>query len=132
MSRGQRCGLFVSMLVVVSVPLGCGGGGGSASSGIDPARQVGSLDDTERATLCDWTNGLLGGYDHTIACGPSLNRMSDSSQMECTQRLAVFTACTFTVREYETCARSIAATVCEPNPGGETPECWDYETCIGP
>jgi len=131
MSRTGR--LFVgAALLALCGPLACGGGGSASSSGIDPARQVASLSDVDRATLCDWSNGLLGGYDHTIDCGPGFTRRSDSSQVDCTQRLATFTGCDFIVRDYETCLRGIAATVCELNPGGATPECQAYETCIGP
>ena len=122
----------VVAVLALCAPLACGSGGGTPSSGIDRSRQVASLDDTERATLCDWANGLLGGYAHTITCGPGLERRSDATQMACTQRLAVFTGCDLSVGDYEICMRAIAATVCELNPGGNAPECEAYETCLGP
>jgi len=120
---------LVSVLALCAA-VACGGHEPS-TSGIQPARRVGSLDDAERATLCDWTNGLLGGYDHETVCGPTLSRTSDSSQQECTARLSRFTGCDQTVRDYEICVRGIAATICELNPGGEGPECSAYDTCIG-
>ena len=119
-------------MLALCTPLACGGGSDTPSSGIDRSRLVGSVDDTERATLCDWANGLLGGYAHTITCGPSFERNSDATQMQCTDRLAAFTGCALSVGDYEICMRAIAATVCELNPGGNAPECDAYETCLGP
>jgi len=75
-------GRLASVVAVLALcaPLACGGGGGGTpSSGIDRSRQVASLDDIERVTLCDWSNGLLGGYAHTITCGPNLMRNSDAT-----------------------------------------------------
>ena len=116
--------------VVLCAQLACGASaGGTTTSGIEPAKPVGQLTDPERATLCDWTNGLLGGYDKTFDCGMGVSRGSDETQMQCTTRLTGFTSCPLNVDDYETCVRRLAALFCAQEP--MVPECDVYFGCLG-
>ena len=123
-----RC-LAIALLLALCPALGCGEGDLTAGSGIDPDRQVGSLNDTERAALCDWTNGLSGGYGHDIVCTDGRTRPVDDTQQDCLLRFSSFDTCPIEVRVYEACIRHITATACDLNPAS-TPECDVYIGCV--
>jgi hypothetical protein len=122
-------GLAIALILALCPAAACGGGGLTASSGIDPDRQVGSLNDTERAALCDWTSSLSGGYGRDIVCSDGQTRPVDDTQQDCLQRFSSFDTCRIEVRVYEACVRHIFATACAPDPVS-TPECDVYLGCV--
>ena len=123
--------LGIALMLALGTAPACGGGL-TAGSGIEPDLQVVSLNDTERATVCDWTNSLSGGYGHDIVCSDGRTRPVDGTQQDCLQRLSSLgSTCPLPVREYEAWIRSIYANACAAEPG-TPPECEVYFGCLGP
>ncbi len=94
-------GLIVVMLGVLAI--GCGGssGGGGGSSGVSSGKRLDSLTAAEKATICDWINGKLGGYGATMDCGNGVTLEADASQADCVA--AAPTSCSATVAQAEAC-----------------------------
>jgi hypothetical protein len=96
--------------VALALALGCSGGEGG-SSGVDGGKAVSGLDDGEKAALCDWLNGRLGGgYDKPILCGAETIDHTDRSQAECVQG---FPSCAATVSQFERCVGKLIDTKCD-------------------
>lgn len=82
----------------------------SSSSGVDKSKTIAAIDDTEKGQICDWANGLLGGYGHPITCSGQTVDTTDASQADCVQD---FPACDATVGAYESCISMLAANECD-------------------
>ena len=94
--------------VLVATAFGCGSGGGS---GVDGAKSIAALESADKAALCDWMNGKLGGgYDKPIVCGSETIDHTDDSQAECVQD---FPSCVATVAQFETCVGRFIDTKCD-------------------
>lgn len=89
-----------------------GGSGGTAGTGntdlpdIDPNKLVSDLSDQEKAELCDWMVGLLGGYGMTTQC-PAGSVSTYPSQEVCVAAGLSFRCDTVTVGDVEACQLSM-------------------------
>jgi len=57
-------------------------GGDAGLPSIDPATNLRSITATQKGELCDWVNGVLGGYGTEINCGAGTIR-NDRDQAQC-------------------------------------------------
>jgi hypothetical protein len=92
----------------------CGGGSElGPSTGIDRSKTAGSLDSTEAAILCDWSNGKQGGYGRSVSC-PSGQQTTDSSKASCLSGIPLLTSfCpALTVGDAEDCVNAIGTDLC--------------------
>jgi hypothetical protein len=98
------------------------------TSGLDPTRTLSSLNDEERADLCDHTAVLFGGYDayHTCADGTVVHYRAN--QQECTRGFQNRT-CAATVGEAEECVRLQSRSDCTIATL-ESPACKALARCV--
>jgi hypothetical protein len=105
-----------TFFVLVIVFLGCssssssnsssGGGGGSDECGVSGAKILAAVTDAEKATICDCTNQIEGGYGKSFACDGGITISNKKDQAAC---IAAWTPCTnATVAEGVACAHAVA------------------------
>jgi hypothetical protein len=102
----------VVLLVALS---GWGCGGGSGGIGVDPAKPFSATSDTDKARLCDWFAGQLGGYGAAPTCARGLVS-SPQTQQDCVLH---FPSCDVTVGQYVACLETVfaAQAICGADPG---------------
>jgi len=89
-----------SVLVACSSP-------SSSGSGLDRAKPLLALTETDKRTLCDWAAGEAGGYGakRTGACdGGTETQTFAKTQDECVKSLAIKSTCPADVGDAEDCA----------------------------
>jgi hypothetical protein len=69
---------------------------------IDTNRDIQDLTNAERGALCDWSQGMLGGYNHTTDCGHNIMVQTYRDQAQCIT-VAFPAGCSITVAEWENC-----------------------------
>src|SRR5262245_51557398 len=77
----------------------------------DDAGNVKTLQDltlNERRELCDWSNGILGGYGKITMCEAGLV-MNQRNQEQC---IIEYPACYATVDQWIECQKKIATDIC--------------------
>jgi hypothetical protein len=89
---------------------GTGAGGSAGAPGgrpnVDPNADVKDLDPSEKATLCDWSQGLRGGYGVTTDCGNQMMRKTYDSQAQCLA-IEFMGDCELSVGEWEACQEAL-------------------------
>jgi hypothetical protein len=85
-----------------------GGSSGAPSSrpNVDQNADVKDLDASEKATLCDWSQGLRGGYGVVSDCGNQMMRKTYDSQAQCLA-IEFMGDCDLSVGEWETCQEAL-------------------------
>ncbi len=96
-----------------------GTAGSSASSGssstvaLDPSAQIASLTSAQKAQLCDWEAGRLGGYGTTTTCPTGSGIGLYTSQAECVATFATsLDTCQATVQDEYNCVNDLAVSPC--------------------
>ncbi len=75
---------------------------------IDPSTPFVTLTSSQIGQVCDWQEGLLGGYGAVVAC-PSGNTDNFTNQAQCVEALTFSPGgCTMTFGEYEACVEARA------------------------
>lgn len=87
---------------------GAGGSGGSLSGApnVDPNGNVSELSAAEKADLCDWSQGLRGGYGVVTDCGNQMMRKTYDSQAQCLA-IEFMGDCELSVGEWEACQEAM-------------------------
>jgi hypothetical protein len=111
-----------------------GDDGGSASStgtaALDPTAPIATLTPAEKAELCDWEAGRLGGYGTTTTC-PSgdVGIAVPTSQADCVAGFATSTnTCQATVQDDYDCVNLLVEDPCLSTLDSE-PECQPIISC---
>ncbi len=108
----------------IALVAGCGGGSSSNPPPVDGTKQISSVSAADKASLCDWFAGLVGGYGTPETC--SMAQLSaPTDQADC---LSSFPSCAVPVSTFETCVQAMvsAQQTCTPQAmtAAETsPEC---------
>jgi hypothetical protein len=89
--------------LVLSTAAGCGGGGGG--SGVDGTKSISTVGDADKASLCDWFAGTVGGYGAPDTCADGFIS-APPTKTEC---IATFPTCAVTVDQFEACVTKIVA-----------------------
>jgi len=100
----------------------------SSGSGIDRAKPVIALTETEKRTLCDWAAGAAGGYGAKRAAecdGGTDTVQFAKTQDDCVKGLAFRSTCAAHVGEAEDCViAKYAGDVCAD--GGDACKAFDH------
>ena len=91
------------------------GNAGGNASGLSRTLMVASLSASQALTLCDWTNGKMGGYGRQVTCedGGATDGTDPSAEV-CVESLPqVGVLCpTLTVADLEDCVNAIGTNLC--------------------
>jgi hypothetical protein len=122
----------IGILAVLIAPA-CGSSSGSTSvgtsSGLPRASTVASLNATQDATLCDWSNAKEGGYGRSFNCPDGGQMMSDPDQASCVGTIMlVGSSCpSLTVGDIEDCGNASGTNLCSvPTLAG----CAVFNACV--
>jgi len=80
------------------------------TSGVDETKKLSELNATEKAQLCDWEAGILGGYNHKTTCSGGSSTTNAASQSACVSKMPA--TCEATVQEIEDCSKIDAKDPC--------------------
>lgn len=104
----------------------CGGG-----SSVSSSKRFNELSENEIAELCKWTVKLYGGEGKEIDCGAA-GKGTVMTINDCVYDAAQITQCTFTVAQYETCARALSKDLCNfETVLAQSNDCEPVRTCNG-
>jgi hypothetical protein len=111
-------------------PGAAGNTGANTVAGVSRTKMVSTLNDTEKAALCDWYAPQVGGYGTAPTCSMALIS-APASQSAC---LADFPTCTATVGNLADCFTKViqAQTACTNVTGAavSTPACASASACL--
>jgi hypothetical protein len=85
------------------------GGSGGGMSGVpsaDPSTDVKDLSQTQKGELCDWSQGLRGGYGVVADCGNQMMRKTYDSQAQCLA-IEFMGDCELSVGEWAACQEAL-------------------------
>ena len=85
---------------------GGSGGGVSGAPNVDPSTDVKDLSQAEKGELCDWSQGLRGGYGVVSDCGNQMMRKTYDSQAQCAA-IEFMGDCDLSVGEWEACQEAL-------------------------
>ncbi|HSY20623.1 MAG TPA: hypothetical protein VK841_00820 [Polyangiaceae bacterium] len=111
-----------------------GDDGGSASSSgtaaLDPSAFIATLTPAQKAELCDWQAGQLGGYGTTTSCPSGGSGVAlPASQAACVANFASSTdTCQATVQDDYNCVNFLVDSPCLTTLD-EAPECEPIVSC---
>jgi hypothetical protein len=79
---------------------------------VSGSKQVSTVTDAEKVTLCDWFVGMVGGYGAPSTCADAVI-MAPPDMANC---LTTFPVCTVTVSQFEDCVTRLvsAQNTCTP------------------
>jgi hypothetical protein len=100
----------------------------ASTSGVDPAKKIGSLSPTEKGKLCDWSTNWLGGYGARLDCG-GMTLSLPKDQAACVEEWRPST-CDVTVAQYEACTKVDAPDPCALK-SAKAEECAPIRKCMG-
>jgi hypothetical protein len=95
---------LTAMFLAAALAAGCGGGSGGPA-GVSGTKQISAVNDTEKASLCDWFVGMVGGYGAAPTCQDGFIE-APATKAECT---STFPSCAVTVAQFQSCIETIVA-----------------------
>jgi hypothetical protein len=96
--------LVRTLVLATMMAAGCGGGDGGPA-GVDGTKQISAASASDKAALCDWFAGKVGGYGTPSTCADGFIEAPPTKQ-EC---LDSFPSCAVTVSQFEDCIDTIVA-----------------------
>jgi hypothetical protein len=100
---------IATLILAAALALAASCGGSSTSSGgapnVDGNKQVSAATAADKASVCDWFVGMVGGYGFQTACADAFIE-APATQAECTDG---FPTCAVPFATFETCVRAIIA-----------------------
>ena len=105
--------------------------GPGVRSGLDPARRVASLGDTELGQLCDWGVGTIGGYGAVTYCPGGGGRTNSPSRAACIAGHDRSARCYATVGQMESCLVALSLDPCS-QAVLSSPDCLALASCQRP
>jgi hypothetical protein len=101
-----RIATLILMTALALAAVGCSSSSNSSSGpNVDGSKQVLTVTASEKASVCDWFAGLVGGYGTTTTCSMAVIT-APPTQAEC---VTDFPACAVTVSTFETCVNELIA-----------------------